>query len=178
MNCRDVEPLISAFLENELPPAVRGQVERHLRECASCSLQKEGVELLLCRLPELQDDVPFLLKNRLLNISEPRREAVRTGGRLLWMSKWAAVAVGTLILVFNLFYFTNVFPAANRRLHTIVAGIERFAVRTGGWVEKISESKDLLLYALLSPGSSATSGSGGAPPAGVDKLPGQGGSNG
>jgi hypothetical protein len=52
-------------------------------------------------------------------------------------------------LFLNLFYFTNIFPSANREMHSMVGSIETFVVKTGGWFEKIKESKDLLLFTFF-----------------------------
>ena len=63
--------------------------------------------------------------------------------------KWLAAAVGTIILFLNLFYFTNIFPPVNREVHSVVSSMERFFVKTGGWFEKIKESKDLLFFTFF-----------------------------
>lgn len=34
--CRDLVELVTEYLEDTLPPQVRGAVERHLDECADC----------------------------------------------------------------------------------------------------------------------------------------------
>jgi hypothetical protein len=98
-------------------------------------------------MPELQEDVPFCLKNRLFNIPEfSEKEKV---ARIAFFPKWLAAAVGTVILFLNLFYFTNIFPQVNREMHALVGSIETLAVKTGGWFETIKESKDLLLFTFF-----------------------------
>ena len=49
----------------------------------------------------------------------------------------------------NLFYFTNIFPPANREVHSVVSSVEKFVVKTGGWFEKIKESKELLFFTFF-----------------------------
>lgn len=158
MECQEFELLLSAYLENDLPVELNEQVERHLQECGACLQVRENVESVLARLPELQEEVPFFLRNRLYNIAEANVTA-SIAWRPFWLPRWAVATAGAVFLLLNLFYFTPIFPPANRQMHTLVAGVERFAARTGGWMEKLRESKDLLVYALFSSeSSSATAG--------------------
>ncbi len=145
--CREIEAWLSAYLENDLPREDAADVEEHLRGCAVCRARKERVEDLLVSLPELQEDVPFFLKNRLYNIPDIVEKEIAV--RRHYFPKWLAAAVGTVVLFLNLFYFTNVFPAANRRMHALVSSVERVAVRTGGWLEKFKESKELIFFTFF-----------------------------
>ena len=145
--CREIEAWLSAYLENDLPREAVVDVEEHLRGCAACRAKKERLEALLDSLPELQEDVPFFLKNRLYNI--PDIVEKETAAPRHYFPKWLAAAVGTVVLFLNLFYFTNVFPAANRRMHALVSSVERVAVRTGGWLEKFKESKELIFFTFF-----------------------------
>jgi len=98
-------------------------------------------------LSDLQEEVPFFLKNRLFNIPEISEK--KKVNKIIYFPKWLAAAVGTIILFLNLFYFTNIFPSVNREMHSVVSSIETFVVHTGGWFEKIKESKDLLLFTFF-----------------------------
>jgi len=145
--CREFEARLSAYLENELPGDAAADLETHLRGCAACRGKKERMEELLGSLAELQEEVPFFLKNRLYNIPDiVEKEAV---ARRRYFPSWLAAAVGTVVLFLNLFYFTNVFPAANRQMHSLVSSVERFAVRTGGWLEQFKESKELIFFTFF-----------------------------
>lgn len=148
MNCQELENLISAYLEDELPADLQRQVEDHLQECPECRQLRERVECLLQELPELEEEVPFFLKNRLYSIPACEEEEVR--GRIVYLSpKWVAAAVGTILLCLNLFYFTNIVPPANRGLHRVTAGIEKLVGQMGGFFEKVKESKDFLLFTFF-----------------------------
>lgn len=145
--CREIESLLSAYLENDLPKEESENISDHLNGCSECLSKKEKMEEIILRLSELQEEVPFFLKNRLLNIpdliekTKPRKS--------LFFPKWLAAAVGTIILFLNLFYFTNIFPPVNREVHSVVSSIEKFFVKTGGWFEKIKESKELLFFTFF-----------------------------
>jgi len=150
--CKEIEPLLSAYLENELPAEVAADIARHLAACSRCLELKERVEELILSLSDLQEEVPFFLKNRLFNIPEisEKKKLART----VFFPKWLAAAAGTIILFLNLSYFTNIFPPLNRTMHSLVGSIETFVVQTGGWFEQIKESKDLLLFTFFNKKSS------------------------
>lgn len=150
--CKEIESLLSAYLENELSPEKLKIVAQHLASCSDCFNLKEKVEEILLKLSELQEEVPFFLKNRLYNIPEISEK--KKINKIIYFPKWLAAAVGTVILFLNLFYFTNIFPLANREMHSVVGSIETFVVQTGGWFEKIKESKDLLLFTFFNKKSS------------------------
>jgi hypothetical protein len=145
--CREIESLLSAYLENELSKEEFDHVAGHLNLCPECLQKKEKIEELIFKLSGLQEDVPFFLKNRLYNISETVEKKVPV--EILYFPKWLAAAVGTIILFLNLFYFTNIFPPVNREMHSFVYSIEKFVAKTGGWLEKVKESKDLLFFTFF-----------------------------
>jgi hypothetical protein len=144
MDCKQVEDLMSEYIEHELSPEVHKEVSLHLEKCLPCGVLKEQVEELMGAFPELEEDVPFFLKNRLYYIPESQEEdnviEFETGWSYL---KWMAAVIGTFVLFLNLFYFTNIYPPANRALHSVVSGIETFVVKTGAVYEKVKESKVL-----------------------------------
>ena len=174
--CRDIESLFSAYLENDLSKEETDIVAEHLQRCPGCLQKKEKMEEILFRLSDLQEEVPFFLKNRLYNIPETSER--RAPARIMFFPKWIAAAIGTVILFLNLFYFTNVFPPVNREMHSFVSSIEKLVVRTGGWLEKVKESKDLLFFTFFKKKSielkENSAGSTAVPEKGFDK----GGKNG
>jgi len=145
--CREIESLLSAYLENDLPKEELESVSEHLQGCSVCLDKKEKMEEIILRLSELQEEVPFFLKNRLLNIPEMIEKTKPV--KLLYFPKWLAAAIGTIILFLNLFYFTNIFPPVHREVHSVVSSIEKIFVKTGGWFEKIKESKELLFFTFF-----------------------------
>ncbi len=145
--CRDMEAWLSAYLENELSGKDAAEVEKHLAECHDCRAKKEKIEELIFSLAELQEEVPFFLKNRLYNIPEIVEKKARA--RTIYFPKWLAAAIGTVILFLNLFYFTNIFPSVNREMHAMVSSVEKFVVRSGGWFEKVKESKELFFFTFF-----------------------------
>ena len=145
--CKEIEAMLSAYLENELSPEESERIAQHLAACPHCLNLKEIMAELLLKLSDLQEEVPFFLKNRLFNIPEISEK--KKFAKIIYFPKWLAAAAGTIILFLNLFYFTNIFPSANREMHLAVGSIEKFVVQTGGWFEKIKESRDLLLFTFF-----------------------------
>lgn len=143
MDCKQVEDLMSEYIEHELSPEVHKEVSLHLEKCLPCCVLKEQVEELMGVFPELEEDVPFFLKNRLYYIPEAQEDNV-IDLEVKWSYlKWVAAVIGIFVLFLNLFYFTNIYPPANRVLHSVVSGIETIAVKTGAVYERVKESNVL-----------------------------------
>ena len=143
MDCKQAEDLMSEYIEHELSPGVHKEVSLHLEKCLPCCVLKEQVEELMGAFPELEEDVPFFLKNRLYYIPETQEDNV-IDLEVKWSYlKWVAAVIGIFVLFLNLFYFTNIYPPANRALHSVVSGIETIAVKTGAVYERVKESNVL-----------------------------------
>jgi hypothetical protein len=134
------------------------------------------MEELLFKLADLQEEMPFFLKNRLFNIPEISEK--KELNKIIFFPKWLAAAVGTIILFLNLFYFTNIFPSVNREMHSVVGSIQTFVVQTGGWFEKIKESKDLLLFTFFNKKTSESKDEKANPEFNLNKGLSKGGKNG
>ena len=145
MNCKKVEDLLSDYIENGLSEDLRKEVSLHLDECENCRRLKEKMEELIDSFNDLEEDVPFFLKNRLLYIQESQEEEQ---GRYYYLT-WVAAVVGTIILFLNLFYFTNIYPQANKALHEVTAKIETAVVETEAFFDRIKASKDFIIYTLF-----------------------------
>jgi len=158
MDCQKVEELISMYIEDELSEELKKEVSLHLEQCHRCRQLKDEVEQLLYVFPDLEEDVPFFLKNRLYYIPESQEVEEVPETRFYYL-KWIAAVVGTFVLFLNLFYFTNIYPPANRLMHSVVSKVETFAVQTGAFIEKVKESRDLLVSALFNSDSDKDSDS-------------------
>jgi len=148
MDCKTIEDLISRFIENDVSENLHKEISLHIKECDKCRKLKEKIENLISISSELEEDLPFFLKNRLYNISEPKQSTKKEkiGSRYL---KWIAALIGAVVLFLNIFYFTNIYPQANRTLHLVVSKIETFAVQTGSFIEKIKSSKDDFIFTFF-----------------------------
>lgn len=141
LDCKKIEEFLSGHLENDLTPDEKNAVDLHIASCSKCRETEENIHHLKSIFPELNMDIPFFMKNRLYYIAEAREEEPVKSWPYI---KWVAAAIGTIVLFLNLFYFTNIFPAANKTLHTAVAGIEQFIVETEAFVERFRESNNVI----------------------------------
>lgn len=148
MDCLQVEELMSLYLENEVSEDIYREITAHIEQCHACRDLKEQIESMLDVFPDLEEEVPFFLKNRLHYIPESQQVIEMPVSRFHYM-KWVAAAIGTFVLFLNLFYFTNIYPPANRFLHTAVSKLETLTVEAGAFFERIKESKDFFLFSFF-----------------------------
>jgi len=148
MNCTQIEEIISMYIEDDLPDDMYNEVSSHLETCDSCRALKEKVEELVCFFPELEEEVPFYLKNRLYYIPESQEIDPVKESRFYFM-RWVAASIGTIALFLNLLYFTDLYPPANRVLHSVTSEIKVFTVQAGAFIQKIAEGKGMFLFSLF-----------------------------
>jgi anti-sigma factor RsiW len=80
MLCQSIDTLAMAFLDDELAPEERRELELHLHDCASCKqhVDSERAELLLLRKALAPPPAPDLVKARLaVALDDADREAVQ-----------------------------------------------------------------------------------------------------
>ena len=149
MNCNRVEELLSMYIENELPGELHREVSLHLEHCDQCKVLKEKIEELIYVFPDLEEEVPFFLKNRLYYIPESQAVMEERRESKFFYLKWLAAAIGTFVLFLNLFYFTNIYPPAKRMLHSMVARIKTFTVETGAFIDEVRASDGASLFSVF-----------------------------
>ena len=66
MNHRQIQDELSAYLDNELAPAVRNQVEAHLRSCNECSEMLSALQKNRQMVADLARPVPSTLKETVM----------------------------------------------------------------------------------------------------------------
>ena len=103
MNCKRVEELLSMYIENELPGELHREISLHLEHCGQCRVLKEKIEELIYVFPDLEEEVPFFLKNRLYYIPESQAVIEERRESEFFYLKWLAAAIGTFVLFLNLF---------------------------------------------------------------------------
>ncbi len=54
MKCEEVKPYLAAYLDGELPPETKKQVERHLAGCAECSAELEEMRRIRNLLSQIE----------------------------------------------------------------------------------------------------------------------------
>jgi ferric-dicitrate binding protein FerR (iron transport regulator) len=98
MNCEDARKLVSAHVDGELRDDRRWDLEDHLRECAACRREADGMRhmasLLTSALPSFPPTLPDRILESLPERSHPQIVSLR----------WAAVAAAAIIPILILIY--------------------------------------------------------------------------
>ena len=93
MTCREIEPLLSAYYDEELDPSRSLEVEGHLRQCAACSASLERLKAVSTVVAQAQYySAPDALRKRL---SARPSVASRYGA---WVALAAACVIGVVVL--------------------------------------------------------------------------------
>lgn len=116
MNCQQARLLLSTYLEAELQPGIRAQLEDHLKLCPDCSRLLEAIRTLepeWSRLPELEPPAGLLQKLYLIPETATAKEAglkPRFSGWKFWLSPALQPVLASLtviLVVFSLLSFTS-----------------------------------------------------------------------
>jgi len=142
MTCERIEELLSAYLEGELAPAEKAEVEAHLARCAECSglaaLMREALAAAAA-FPEVEPS-PQLLAG-LYAIPEAKREKKRFLRPVFdWLGRPAlqpvyAAATGLLIVLsFVLFHpeGRGIRKAIDVQFHRGIGTVEKLYADAGG----------------------------------------------
>jgi len=141
MDCSRFEEQLSDYIEGTLDIDLSLLMSAHIDTCPACRILHEDLVSILSGSNQLQEEVPFFLRNRLYYIPETYDEESEP----VYYMKWAAAMIATIILFFNLFYFTNIYPQANRTLHGLVSGIERIAVETEALFSRFQKDQEQIV---------------------------------
>lgn len=140
MQCSDFEELLSEYIEGTLPLPQTREMAAHAAACPDCRHLYDDLSAILSSTDQLVEEVPFFLRNRLTYIPESIEPEDKEP---VFYMKWVAAMIATIILFFNLFYFTNIYPQANRTLHGLVSGIERIAVETEALFSRFKSGQEV-----------------------------------
>ncbi len=157
MKCKEIEELLSPYLEDELNPEEKGAVANHLKTCENCSLlfslMKETQESL-ADIPELE--VSENLLDRLYSIPrEKKRYKLRLPNFdfLVRTSLQPVLTVATIMLIMISFYFygpnkSSIDKSISRQIHLGYSKIERLYAKAESFTASLGEHKDNILVSL------------------------------
>jgi len=108
MNCRDARALLDAYLDGELRPAERAEVEAHARSCASCGTALAELEKLRATIRS-----EFVYRHAPAGLGDQVRSALRASesvephaNRIDWRM-WGAVAASIAVVAGFFFLRSN-----------------------------------------------------------------------
>lgn len=148
MDCNRVEELLSRYIENDLNTKTQNEMTAHFKHCTTCNNLLKDIKILVSETSELNEEIPFYIKNRLLYIPESIKLDKDNDDQFKYF-KLIAAMLGGIILMLNIFYKTNVFPQAHYFLHKTVAKIERFAVETKSFIFQKENTDQSHILSLL-----------------------------
>ncbi len=104
MNCQEVKESLPALIDDELPPAERAEVEKHLEGCEECSAEKHRQEQFTTRVKTSLEDLrpsEMFVKGVLDRLESPatRKKEDEVAARRTKVSLTAAGAVVLLVVV-------------------------------------------------------------------------------
>lgn len=154
MKCKDIEDLLSPYLEDELSREERKAVEEHVKSCESCSLLLSSLEEttgFLVDFPELE--VNDRLLNQLYSIPEKKKRFSLGLGFFLRPSLQPVLAAITIVLTLVSFYFFNPNKKSfdreiSRRLHLGYSQVGKLYAKAESFTASLGEYKDTILVSL------------------------------
>lgn len=154
MKCETIEELLSPYLDDELSPGEKNEVERHLKTCKSCSD-------LLCFLRETKEslaDFPQLevsenLLDSLYAIPSKKKRFKLSLDFLLRPSLQPILAGATVLLIMVSFYFFHpdkkfINRSIDRQIHLGYSKIERLYAKAESFTDDLGAYKDNILVSL------------------------------
>jgi predicted anti-sigma-YlaC factor YlaD len=154
MKCEGIEELLSPYLEGNLTPEAKKDVETHLETCKDCSsllaFLKETMESL-SEFPEAE--VSESLMNRLYSIPDLKRKFRMNLDFLVRPSLQPVFAAASIVLILLSFYFfhpeKNQFDkAVSHQLHQGYSEIGKLYAKAESFTQSIGEYKDNILVSI------------------------------
>ncbi len=109
MTCDETRGLLNGFLDGEFDLRTQAEIDRHVRECGSCSREFEGLRALRAALrsADLRYPAPQSLRDRVRVISGPvaKLRSEERSSRLMWAWLGTGAAFATMFLLVWVFVF-------------------------------------------------------------------------
>jgi hypothetical protein len=154
MECKNIEELLSPYLEDELTEQEREAVEAHLASCPTCagilSFMKEA-RSTLSTFPELE--VSQELVEKLYTLPRKKKRFSLVYDFLLRPSFQPIMAAATILLTVVSFYMFHpnrsaINDAIERQFHLGLSKIEKLYAEAESITQSLGEYKDSFLFSL------------------------------
>jgi len=154
MNCQRIEELLSAYLEGDLSPEDKREVEAHLEACSSCSELLSALretQEALAGFPELEPSPALMVK--LYAIPERKSFFKQTFAFLLRPDLQPVFAAfSTLFIALSFVFFLpqgrGIQKALNRQLHLGYSQVEKLYAKAGSFTDELGSIKDSVVDSL------------------------------
>jgi anti-sigma factor RsiW len=154
MNCERIEELLSSYLERDLSPEDKREVEAHLEICPSCAellAALRETQEALAGFPELEPSPALMVK--LYAIPEKKRFFKQAFDFLLRPSLQPVFAAfSTLFIALSFVFFLpqgrGIQKALNRQLHLGYSQVEKLYAKAGSFTDELGSIKDSVVDSL------------------------------
>ena len=154
MVCEKIQDLLSPYLDGELTPEAKAEIDGHLASCPECS---EILSLLriatesLSAFPEFEPSAE--LKAKLYGIPSRRKKFRLSLDFLVKPALQPILAGATVLLIIFSFYMfgpykKDIDKSVNHQIHRGYSQIEKLYAKAGGITDKIGAFADNILVSL------------------------------
>jgi hypothetical protein len=156
MTCDRCEELLSTYLEGELRPEEKSEVDAHVEACPGCRrllAALTATQEALGRFPEVE--VSEGLRSRLLTIPEKRKKFSFTFDFLLKPSLQPVFAAATVFLTLLSFYLFNpnkktIDRSIDQKIHYGYSQVEKLYAKAGSITDRLDSYKENFLGTVKS----------------------------
>lgn len=156
MECKLIEKLLSPYLDNELDPTERQQVEAHLNQCPSCAQLYTALQETIDALNEMPElEISDDLQKRLYKIEQKKSKA-RIKSRLEFLLRPAfqpvMAAIAAVMVLLSVYTFhpnrSQINKAVERQIHIGYSKISRLVSRAESFTDSLKGQKETILISL------------------------------
>jgi len=156
MECKHIEKLLSPYLDSELDPAERLQVEEHLNQCPSCAQLYAALQETVDTLSEMPElEVSEDLQKRLYKI-EKKKSKAGFKSRLEFFLRPAfqpvMAAAAVIMVLISVYTFhperNQINKAIERQIHIGYSKISRLISKAESFTDSLKGQKDTILVSL------------------------------
>jgi len=156
MECKHIEKLLSPYLDNELDPAERLQVEKHLNQCPSCAQLYAALQETVDALSEMPElEISEDLRKRLYKIEQKKSKA-GFKSRLEFLLRPAfqpiMAAIAAVMVLLSVYTFhpnrSQINKAIERQIHIGYSKISRLVSKAESFTDSLKGQKDTILVSL------------------------------
>ncbi|HDT11176.1 MAG TPA: hypothetical protein ENN58_00405 [bacterium] len=156
MECKHIEKLLSPYLDNELAPAERLQVEEHLNQCPSCAQLYAALQETVDALSEMPElEISEDLQKRLYKIEKKKLRSKSRFNmefflRPAFQPVMAAIAVVMILLSVYTFHpnRSQINKSIERQIHIGYSKISSIVSKAESFADSLKGQKDTILISL------------------------------
>lgn len=156
MECKHIEKLLSPYLDNELDPAEKKQVEEHLNQCPSCAQLYAALQETVDALSEMPElEINEDLRERLYKIEKKKSKAgLKSRLEFLLRPAFQPIMAAAAIIMVLLSAYTfhpersQINKAIERQIHIGYSKISRLVSKAESFTESLKGQRDTILISL------------------------------